>query len=467
MAELEDLYSETETIATCWVGGGDRVGKLVASSRHVDAQGTGLYYGSFAYDGETGTLTLGDLQLGLPGRIVVGRVSDSAQGILLDGVGGKATLGGRSAGNGTVTVVDRFGTAVGVLDAEDATITAGGGERAGKLVVNSVGEASQGQLFPWGSLVYDGDTGVLDLGDVQLGKPGKVVIGRVTDGEQAILLDGTGGHVTLGGRQAGDGSLTVKNHLGTSVGVLDAENATFTLGHVAGTKTPQDAAGNVVLRNADGASTVSLDGASGNVTLGGGGVDGDLTVRSGAGETAMQFDGDNATLTVGGVGVNGDIFLKNENDIETIKIYGSIGDIEFLNADLAEEFEVGGDEVDAATPGTVMVLAADGTLAPCGRAYDSKVVGVVAGAGDHRPGIVMDKSGGDNRVPIALVGKAFCLADASEAAIEVGDLLTTSPRSGHAMKATDRLLAVGSVIGKALSPLPAARGLIPVLVMAR
>ena len=465
MAELRDLYSETETIATCWVGGGERVGKLVASSLHVDAQGGDLYYGSFAYDGETGTLTLGDLQLGLPGRIVIGRVSDSAQGILLDGTGGKATLGGRLAGNGTVTVVDHLGTAVGVLDAEDASITAGGGETPGKLVVTSVADAGQGQQFSWGSLVYDGKTGVLQLGDVQLGTPGKVVIGRVNDDEQAILLDGTGGHVTLGGTQAGDGSLTVKNHLGAPAGVLDAENATFKLGHVDGKKTPQDAAGSIVLTNADGASTVELDGENANVTLGGGGVDGDVTLRTRDGETVIQLDGDNATLTLGGVGANGDIFL-NENDIETIKIYGSIGDIEFLNADLAEEFDVGGD-VDAASPGTVMVLGSDGLLAPCEAAYNYKVVGVVAGAGDHRPGIVMDKSGGENRVPIALVGKAFCLADASEAPIEVGDLLTTSPRSGHAMKATDRLLGVGSVIGKALSPLLTDRGLIPVLVMAR
>ena len=70
-------------------------------------------------------------------------------------------------------------------------------------------------------------------------------------------------------------------------------------------------------------------------------------------------------------------------------------------------------------------------------------------------------------MPIALVGKAFCLADASAAPIAVGDLLTTSPRAGHAMKAADRLMAVGSVIGKALAPLPADRGLIPMLVMTR
>jgi hypothetical protein len=48
--------------------------------------------------------------------------------------------------------------------------------------------------------------------------------------------------------------------------------------------------------------------------------------------------------------------------------------------------------------------------------------------------------------------------------IEVGDLLTTSSCSGHAMKASDPFRAFGAVIGKALRPLASGRGKIPVLV---
>ena len=67
-------------------------------------------------------------------------------------------------------------------------------------------------------------------------------------------------------------------------------------------------------------------------------------------------------------------------------------------------------------------------------------------------------------MPIALMGKVYCKVDASYGAIEVGDLLTTSPTPGHAMKADDPLKAFGAVIGKALQPLELGQGLIPILI---
>jgi hypothetical protein len=67
-------------------------------------------------------------------------------------------------------------------------------------------------------------------------------------------------------------------------------------------------------------------------------------------------------------------------------------------------------------------------------------------------------------MPIALMGKVYCKVDAGYGAIEVGDLLTTSPFPGHAMKATDPLKSFGSVIGKALRPLEAGQSLIPILI---
>lgn len=71
---------------------------------------------------------------------------------------------------------------------------------------------------------------------------------------------------------------------------------------------------------------------------------------------------------------------------------------------------------------------------------------------------------GGNRQPIALLGKAFCKVDAQYGAIEVVDLLTTSPTRGHAMKAADQNKASGAVIGKPLRPLKEGRGLIPILI---
>jgi hypothetical protein len=146
-----------------------------------------------------------------------------------------------------------------------------------------------------------------------------------------------------------------------------------------------------------------------------------------------------------------------EGDVEVT------GDIRLTNADCAEDFTIGSQA--AIEAGTVMVLGEEGALLPSQRPYDKRVVGVVSGAGNYKPGIVLDKQPSqDNRQPIALLGKVYCKVDASYAAIEVGDLLTTSPTPGHAMRADDPLKAFGSVIGKALCALGQGQELIPVLI---
>jgi hypothetical protein len=59
---------------------------------------------------------------------------------------------------------------------------------------------------------------------------------------------------------------------------------------------------------------------------------------------------------------------------------------------------------------------------------------------------------------------AHCKVDADIAAVNVGDVLTTSPTKGHAQKVLDPSKAAGAVIGKALGSLKKGRGKIPVLV---
>jgi len=146
-----------------------------------------------------------------------------------------------------------------------------------------------------------------------------------------------------------------------------------------------------------------------------------------------------------------------EGDVEVT------GDIRLTNADCAEDFNIGSDlKVE---PGTVMVLGEEGALFPSQRDYDKRVAGVVSGAGNYKPGIVLDKQESkNNRQPIALLGKVYCKVDAQFGAIEVGDLLTTSPTPGHAMKTSDPFKAFGAVIGKALRPLTEGQGLIPILI---
>jgi hypothetical protein len=139
------------------------------------------------------------------------------------------------------------------------------------------------------------------------------------------------------------------------------------------------------------------------------------------------------------------------------------GDVILTGADCAEEFDVA--ESGEIEPGTVMVLAHDGALHQSQQAYDKRVAGVISGAGAYRPGMIFDRQQTQvNRLPLALVGKVYCKVDALYAPIDIGDLLTTSPTPGHDMKADDPLKAFGAVIGKALRPLEAGQGLIPILI---
>lgn len=141
------------------------------------------------------------------------------------------------------------------------------------------------------------------------------------------------------------------------------------------------------------------------------------------------------------------------------------GDIRLLNADCAEDFDVAEDCEDLIVPGAVVVLGPEGSLRQSTSAYDKRVAGVVACAGEFRSAIILDRrSDRSSRVPVALMGKVACHVDADYGCIDVGDLLTTSETPGHAMKASDPTRAFGAVIGKALGSLSCGRGLVPVLV---
>jgi hypothetical protein len=140
------------------------------------------------------------------------------------------------------------------------------------------------------------------------------------------------------------------------------------------------------------------------------------------------------------------------------------GDVFLIGgADCAEDFDIM--QQEKVEPGTVMIINDTGKLEESQQAYDKRVAGVISGAGEFKPAITLDKQISEtNRQPIALLGKVFCKVDAQYGAIEVGDMLTTSPTLGYAMKALDPFKAFGSVIGKALRPLKNGMGLLPILV---
>ena len=163
---------------------------------------------------------------------------------------------------------------------------------------------------------------------------------------------------------------------------------------------------------------------------------------------------------------NGHIGIGTLTPDEALDVRGNLavsGDVLLTGADCAEDFDV--QDAHELEPGTVMVIDTNNRLCASHHAYDRRVAGVLSGAGDCRPGLILGRrAAGPNRLPLALNGKAYCKADAVYAPIGVGDLLTTSSTPGHAMKASDATRAFGAVIGKALQPLTDGRGLIPMLV---
>jgi hypothetical protein len=134
-------------------------------------------------------------------------------------------------------------------------------------------------------------------------------------------------------------------------------------------------------------------------------------------------------------------------------------------SDLAEKFSEANGVISE--PGTVMVIDADhpGQIKLSNSAYDRKVVGIVSGAGDVRPGLTLHQEGVmDGNTTMAIAGRVYVKADANAAPIEPGDLLTTSDLPGYAMKASDSSRSHGAVLGKAMTGLASGTGLVLVMV---
>ena len=214
---------------------------------------------------------------------------------------------------------------------------------------------------------------------------------------------------------------------------------------------------------------ISINSETGNIIVGGEQTDGDLVLKANDGTDRVRLDAGGGNIWLGGNGADGDLALfasGGDNTTlgeATIHLNGSAGDIILQNADCAEDFMI--ENTECVDPGTVMVIGKDSRLRISQTAYDRRVAGIVAGAGNYRPGIVLGRNKDvTDAVPIALVGRTFCKVDADYGIIEIGDLLTTSPSPGHAMKAGDPTKAFGAVVGKALGTLDAGRGLVPILV---
>jgi len=117
-------------------------------------------------------------------------------------------------------------------------------------------------------------------------------------------------------------------------------------------------------------------------------------------------------------------------------------------------------------PATVVVLdrSHEDRVTSSTTPYDTRVAGVVSST----PGLILGVSA-EGKEKIATTGRVKVKVDATRAPIEIGDLLVTSDLPGRAMKsepidvAGAKIHRPGTVIGKALQPLPDGRGEILVL----
>jgi hypothetical protein len=267
-------------------------------------------------------------------------------------------------------------------------------------------------------------------------------------------MDGQNAHLRVGA-EGNEGDITVDDAQGRRVFHMDGRLAHLRVG-------AEGNEGDITVDDAQGRRVFHMDGQNAHLRVGTAGNEGDITVDDGQGRRVFHFDSNFALLTLGAAGNEGDLQVRNNAGDVTIHLDGNSGDIILQNADTAEDFEVAD---ETAAPGMVMVLDENGKLHRSRGAYDRSVAGVISGAGTYQPGIILGRTAsGGKKLPLALNGRVYCQVDATLAPIAVGDLLTTSTTPGHAMKATDPLQAFGAVIGKALQPLDAGTGMIPILV---
>ena len=141
-------------------------------------------------------------------------------------------------------------------------------------------------------------------------------------------------------------------------------------------------------------------------------------------------------------------------------------------ADLAEMFDVEG-PVKNYEPGDVMVISelSDRTMEKSSTAVSTKVAGVYA----TKPGVILTELGIDENldalVPVGVIGVIPTKVCDQNGPIRRGDLLVTSSRPGHAMKAIPvdvkgvLIYPTGAILGKALENFETGKtGLIKVLV---
>src|SRR5271155_661436 len=382
-----------------------------------------------------------------------------------------------NGGNSTVTdsIIQQSGSTISVGGTLTTTglISGSGFEIGGSLV--AFRSAANENAF----LGFAGNSATTGTGNTAIGSSALVGdttgVSNTAAGEGALESNTTGQYNTAVGVVALNDNTTGSQN--TAVG-LDAGyfNTTGTnntaIGFAAG-----PLVGGISNTTAIGAWSTTYE--SNTMTLGG---TGEYAVTVGIGtitpytDYALDIDTSMSNGVInGGVVVNasgGNLYLgmtegKHKFRVDTNGVAYADGGFYSSGADFAESVAVRGKRSQY-EPGDVLEIdqKAKRHLTLANHPYATLVAGIYS----TKPGLLAsphhidDDSFRSGEVPLAVVGIVPCKVTAENGPIAAGDLLVTSSHAGYAMRGTDRRRLVGAVVGKALEPLPAGKGVIEVLV---